>query len=441
MALLTAPASSVRPEARVRSGGRLAARARSTPGRLTALMLLLVVLGLLAGIAAAVGIMQRSALVGGVRNGSGALTIQAQQLYRSLSDADATAATAFLSGGVEPVALRQRYLDDISDASAALAAVTAGAGTDRALVDQLSAQLPVYTGLVDTARTYNRLGIPLGAAYLREASGLMRTQLLPAAQGLYRSERNRLSGDLSGGAAFPWLAVPLLLVTIAGLVLASRYLTRRTQRLLNVGLVVAIGAAALMLGWTMLSWVVVQGDLDKARTAGSDQVDRLASARIAALTARADEALTLVARGSGGDFDKDFNQQMITLIGDRPTGLLHQNPDGSDDAVRSALTGAADQATKWNTAHKNLRDQDNGGNYPTAVKLAISGGAGSTLDAFSQLDRDLATGIDAANDSFDTRARAAADGFTFASPGLIVLTLVLLAGVVAGLQLRIAEYR
>ena len=294
MALLTAPASSVRPEARVRSGGRLAARARSTPGRLTALMLLLVVLGLLAGIAAAVGIMQRSALVGGVRNGSGALTIQAQQLYRSLSDADATAATAFLSGGVEPVALRQRYLDDISDASAALAAVTAGAGTDRALVDQLSAQLPVYTGLVDTARTYNRLGIPLGAAYLREASGLMRTQLLPAAQGLYRSERNRLSGDLSGGAAFPWLAVPLLLVTIAGLVLASRYLTRRTQRLLNVGLVVAIGAAALMLGWTMLSWVVVQGDLDKARTAGSDQVDRLASARIAALTARADEALTLV---------------------------------------------------------------------------------------------------------------------------------------------------
>ena len=40
MALLTAPASSVRPEARVRSGGRLAARARSTPGRLTALMLL-----------------------------------------------------------------------------------------------------------------------------------------------------------------------------------------------------------------------------------------------------------------------------------------------------------------------------------------------------------------------------------------------------------------
>ena len=143
MALLTAPASSVRPEARVRSGGRLAARARSTPGRLTALMLLLVVLGLLAGIAAAVGIMQRSALVGGVRNGSGALTIQAQQLYRSLSDADATAATAFLSGGVEPVALRQRYLDDISDASAALAAVTAGAGTDRALVDQLSAQLTV----------------------------------------------------------------------------------------------------------------------------------------------------------------------------------------------------------------------------------------------------------------------------------------------------------
>ncbi len=440
MALLTAPASSVRPDARVRPGGRLAARARSTPGRLTGFMLLLVVLGLLSGIAAVVGIMQRSALVDEVRHGSGPLTIQAQELYRSLSDADATAASAFLSGGVEPTALRQRYQDDVAAASAALAAVTAGSGTDRTLVSQLSAQLPVYTGLVDTARTYNRLGIPLGAAYLREASGLMRTQLLPAAQGLYRSERGRLAGDVSGGAAFPWLAVPLLLVTLAGLVLAARYLTRRTQRLLNVGLLVAMGAALVMLMWTTVSWIAVQGDLDRARTSGSEQVDRLASARIAALTARADEALTLVARGSGGDFDKDFNQQLTTLVGDR--GLLGDAAgQPGDPAVRSALSAAAAQAGVWRDAHKNLRAQDTGGDYPAAVKLAISSGPGSTADAFNHLDKDLANGIDAASADFDRQARAAADGFTLAAPGLVVLTLLVLAGVVAGLQQRIAEYR
>src|SRR5438034_1769482 len=203
MALLTAPSPRVPAAERVRPGGRVAARARSTPGRLTALMLLLAVLGLLAGTAGVVGVMQRSARVDGVRNGSGPLTVQAQQLYRSLSDADATVAAAFLSNGIEPAALRQRYQDDIAAASAALSAVTAGAGTDRDSVARLAAQLPVYTGLIDTARTYNRLGRPLGAAYLREASGLMRTELLPAAQRLYAAETGQLRADRTGGASFP----------------------------------------------------------------------------------------------------------------------------------------------------------------------------------------------------------------------------------------------
>ena len=68
----------------------------------------------------------------------------------------------------------------------------------------MSTQLPVYTGLVETARVYNRQGLPLGAAYLREASGLMRDKLLPAAKQLYRTETGRLADDRDGAAGFPW---------------------------------------------------------------------------------------------------------------------------------------------------------------------------------------------------------------------------------------------
>ncbi len=455
MALLTAPAPAPapgsRPDNRVRPVGRLAARARSTPGRLTGLMVLLVALGLLAGTAAAVGIMQRSALVDGVRHDTGPLTVQAQELYRSLSDADATAASAFLSNGVEPAPLRQRYQDDIAAASAALAAVTAGTGTDRARVGRIAAQLPVYTGLVDTARTYNRLGIPLGAAYLREASGLMRADLLPAAQELYKQESDRLAGDLSGGAGFPWLAVPLLLITIAALVLAARYLTRRTQRLLNIGLVVATGAALLMLAWTTVSWLSVQGHLSRAQRAGADVVDELASARIAALNARADEALTLVARGSGGEFDKDFGDKMNQLGGrlgaaraDAPgaTGTAALTDVGKAmNAAGQAVADAQEHAKTWRDAHTKVRDQDNAGNYPEAVRLAVGDQSGGAAQAFASLDDNLAGGIAAANRVFDLEARAAADGFTLAVPGLVALTLLLLTGMVAGLQQRIAEYR
>jgi hypothetical protein len=433
MATLTAPARSPRT-------GRWAARTRSSPGRLAQLMLGLAVLGLVAGLSATVGTSQRAGLVDAVGRQSGPLAVQAQALYHALSDADATAASAFLSNGVEPPALRDRYRADIAAASAALAAVTEGGASDRAAVELISAQLPVYTGIVDTARADNRLGLPLGAAYLREASGLMRQQLLPAAERLYRTETDLLRADRSGGGEFPWLAVPLLVLTLVGLALAQRHLLRRTNRLVNLGLAAASLAALVMLVWTGWSWLIVHDHLDKADRAGSAQVDLLAQARIAALQARADEALTLVARGSGADFEKDFGAAMTRLAGpDGNDGLLKRARDrASDPAV---IDAALSDARAWGAAHQKVRGLDDGGNYPDAVKLAIGDEPAGAAAAFSKLDADLNKDITAASGVFDREAAAAGGGFAGAVPGLAVLTLFLAAGVVYGLGRRIAEYR
>src|SRR6266511_2473141 len=260
MALLTAPAPARTvqrpPAARVGRGRRLVARARSTPGRLTSLMLALLAIGLATGVAGLVGSVQRSSLVDEVRTRSGPLAVQAQELYRSLSDADAAA-----------------------------------------------------------ARAYNRLGLPVGAAYLGEASGLMRGQLLPAAQQLYRFETDRLAADRGGASAVPWLALLLGLVTLAGLVWAQLRLSRQTHRTLNVGLVAATLAGLVMVSWVGTAWVAAASQLHASNREGSAQVELLAGARIAALQARADEALTLVARGTGEVFEKDFTAQLTTLAG------------------------------------------------------------------------------------------------------------------------------
>jgi hypothetical protein len=403
----------------------------------------LVLLGLLAGVTAVIGVAQRSALVEDVGARSGPLTVQAQQLYRALSDADATAAIAFLSNGVEPAVLRDRYQGDIADATAALTALTAGNDAERTAVDQLATQLPVYTGLVETARAYNRQGLPLGAAYLREASSLMRNQLLPAAKRLYEGETRQLRADRSGGASFPWLAIPLVLLTLAGLWVTQRYLTRRTNRLFNIGLVVASGAAVVMLAWTGLSWLAVQAHLDEGRRTGSDQIDVMAQARIAALTARADEALTLVARGSGAAFEEDFKGAMARLAGDgQSPGLLVQARDQAvDGKVRAALERAITDAKDWQNAHTALRKLDDEGKYPEAVKAAIGSDKTSTKTAFDDLDQKLGDSIATAKAAFDEQSSAARGSATLATPGLIVLTLLLLLGVIGGVQQRIAEYR
>ncbi len=451
MALLTAskapvgpPAVPPRPGTGTPAGDRLRARLRSTPGRLSTILAGLVVLGLAAGVAALVGTVTRAGLVDGVRARSGPLTVTAQELYRALSDADATAAAAFLSTGGEPADLRQRYQADIAAASDALATAAASAGpSDRAAVARISVALPIYTGLVETARTNNRLNLPLGSAYLREASGLMRQELLPAASTLYQAETARLDADRSGATGLPWLAVPLLLATLVGLVLAQRYLSQRTRRTFNLGALVATLAAVVLLGWLVLSWASVTNHLNAGNDSGSAQVNLLAQARIAALQARADEAQTLVAHGNGADSEKHFVASMDTLAGKDGNGglLATARRLASDPAVRAALDRAGTAARDWRTVHTKLRGLDDAGQYPQAVALAIGTDPASSATHFNALDKALADGIGTASAAFDRQATAAADAGTGSAVGFVVLTLGYLAGLVLGLQRRIAEYR
>jgi hypothetical protein len=442
MALLTARASA-QPATRVGLGRQLVARARSTPGRLISWLVVLLAIGLAVGVAGAVGSAQRSSLVDGVRTRSGPLAVQAQQLYRSLSDADATAASAFLSNGVEPAQLRTRYQSDITAAGAALAAAAAGTDSGQPAVHQLSAQLPVYTGLVETARTFNRLGLPVGAAYLREASALMRNQLLPAAERLYQLATDRLGAERGAAAALPWLVLLLGLATVAGLVWAQLWLSRRTHRTLNVGLVAATVSGLVMVGWIGVAWLGVSGHLEASSRDGSAQVALLAKARIAALQARADEALTLVARGNGASFEKDYTSQLDSLLSrDGNSGLLIRAREAATgNAVRITLDAAIADVKEWRTVHQKLRGLDDGGNFPDAVKLAIDASTGSAASIFNHLDGALGQGITITSGAFDRQAAAGADALGGQIAAIVMLTLLLAAGVTIGFQRRIAEYR
>lgn len=429
----------------VRESGSAAARLpvirqrlRRTPERLALATAVLIVLGLATGVAAAVGVRQRIDLINGATARNGDLAVASQRLYRALSDADATAANAFLTGGVEPAALRERYQAGIADASAALAIVSGGrAGGERgdAAVARIAAQLPVYTGLVETARVYNRQGLPIGGAYLREASGVMRERLLPAAQQLYEAVSDELDESRDGAAAYPWFATLLGLVTIAALVIVQRYLTRRTNRVFNVGLVAATAAASLLVVWLGLSAVLAGGRLEASRTEGSDRVARLVNARIAALEARADEAHTLVARGNGGAYEKHYAEVAMPQV----TSQLSM-PD-ADPTTRIAADAARIDAEAWVTAHQKLRALDDGGQYDQAVAAAVGGSVDSTSSIAARLDGKLARAIDHNGQVFDREVDGAAGALAGADIGTGLLATLMVVGVALGIQRRLVEYR
>jgi hypothetical protein len=425
---------------------RAVAYGRSTPGRMLLALVALVLLGLATGVAGVRGVGQRADLIDRVTARSGQLSVAAQSLYRALSDADATAAGGFLSNGLEPPALRDRYRADIADATRALAVIsggTAGVGAGGPAITRITAQLPVYTGLVETARAYNRQGLPLGVAYLQQASGLMRGTLLPAAQELYRAVADALDHARDRAAEFPWFAVPLGLCTAAALVWTQLFLTRRTNRVLNPGMLVATVAAVTLVGWLSVSAVTAAGHLRVSRDAGSAQVDRLAEARAAGLQARADEALTLVARGDGGDLEEDYAAMMRRLTGaDGAGGLLAQSRAAARDAeTRQALDAATARAADWLAAHRAVRRLDDNGEYGRAVAAAIGPGPETTASIFNAYDAALARAVAVNGDRFQREARAADDALVGVDVATGVLAGVLVVGATVGLRRRLGEYR
>ena len=316
----------------------------TTPARLRLLLALLILLSLAWGVLAALTADQHASAAADVVAVSEPLSLDAEQIYTSLSDADATAASAFLAGGLEPTAARQHYQADITEAAIRIEAASALVGSsaartqlpghlakqtsaaDAAIGDDLailSGQLPAYTDEVGTARADNRLGLPLGAAYLREASALLRGTLLPAASDIYTRESAQLTSASAQATGLPLIVIAVVAELGLGYVLyrSSRWLSRHTHRVVNYGLLLATLAGLVSLVWLAGAFVVGRGDLLHAQQQGSAPAQAFARAEVAALQAHADESLTLIDNSGDDSYQKDYLAQQ-KLLGPGPGTLL-----------------------------------------------------------------------------------------------------------------------
>jgi len=427
----------------------------TTPARLRLLVALLILLSLAWGVLAALTADQHASAAADVVAVSEPLSLDAEQIYTSLSDADATAANAFLAGGLEPAKARQRYQADITQAAIRIEAASALVGSSAArtqlpghLTKQasaagtavgddlaiLSGQLPAYTDEVGTARADNRLGLPLGAAYLREASGLLRETLLPAASDIYIRESTLLTSASAQATGLPLIVVAAIAGLGLGYVLfrSSRWLSRHTHRVVNYGLLLAALAGLVSLVWLVAAFVVGRGDLLHAQQQGSAPAQAFARAEVAALQAHADESLTLIDNGGDDSYQKDYLAQQ-KLLGPGSGTLL-----AAVQATGGPGTDVAAQARAWYQAHAALRAKDGGGSHGAAVQSALNGDAATS---FARLSTTLSQGIDDHQAVFAASARSGRDAFTGLAVGMIVASLVMVGGCAWGLSRRLAEYR
>jgi len=420
---------------------------RTTPARMRLLLAVLVLTNVAWGALAAFTASQYASAASAVVTTREPLSLDALQIYRRLSDANDAATTAFLTGGLEPAAVRQRYLADITAAAAGVEDATAlgGAGQGATADDlgTLTTGIPIYAGEIETARADNRLGLPLGAAYLREASALMRGTLLPAAQSLYDAEYASL-----GATGAQATGLPLITITAAagvglgyGLYRASRWLSRRTRRVFNLGFLAAALALVISLGWLAFAYANGRSSLLTAQARGSTPVAALARVDIAVQRAHADESLTLIDNSGDDSYQQDYLGLQRSLGPGAGTLLTDAQQAAAGSKAAPAVAAMVADARGWYQAHASLRVLDDTGKHADAVQSALGTAPGNAGTWFGQLTGNLATGIAVDQAAFDSSARAGSSAFNDTEAGVIAAALIMAAACAWGLSRRIVEYR
>jgi hypothetical protein len=423
----------------------------TTPGRLRLVLGVLVLLSLAWGALAAFTASQYESAASSVVTVREPLSLDAQQIYAHLSDANDAVATAFLTAGLEHAATRQRYLADIAAAGSGIENATAqgGAGNGAAAQDlsALAQDLPVYAGEIETARADNRFGYPLGAAYLREASTLMRGTpqvrgMLEYAKDLYATENASLNGADAQATGGPLIGLTVAVGLVAGLALylAARWLRGRTNRVFNVGLLAAGAIVVLSIGWLALAFAGARGDLLNAQARGLATVQAVAQVSIAAQEAHADESLTLIDYTGDDTYQADYLSEQHALGPGAGTLLTAAAAAARGTPAEPAVQQATTDAQLWFAAHAKVRILDDNNGHLAAVASVLGTSPGDAGGAFTRLSGDVTTAINEDQAVFNSTASSAAGAYSGLAPGVAVAALIMAAACGWGLSRRLAEY-
>ena len=411
--------------------------ANTTPGRLLAIGAVLAMLGVLSAFAISTTITERQLQLTNVLDHTEPMAFAAGQLYTTLPVADAAAATAMISGA-EPRAVRQRYEQAITDAAVAVTRASSGL-TDPALVELLgrtNAHLAVYTGLIETARTNNRVGNPVGSSYLSEASALMQQTILPDAQRLYEATSARVDAETTASATIPAPVIIIVAITLLFGAFAHRWLARHTKRRVNVGLVIGGLAIAIMIIWVGTALAISTAGSRAAKNTAAESLRAVTSLAITAQQARADETLALIRRG-----DEDVRKRSYYQRVDQMRDELRDYLGRTNTVDKSGLAQADQLLQKWRQADERIDDYIRVGNYQAATQVALGTGDDDSTPAFDRLNDALNQGIQQSRTQLRSDISSARRVLSGTTVGGALLSISAALAVALGLWPRLSEYR
>lgn len=417
----------------------------TTPGAMTIIMVLLTAWILAAGITMAQSSDSRRGALGDLISSAEPTSYAAHNLYTSLSVADTTATMSFVQSGSDARDSQDEYNEALRHANLAATQVATGIpGSDAStmqLITDIQQNLPIYTGLIETARTHYRLGNPVGTAYLAEASALMRAQILPAAANLFQRTSDQVRTQQEDLTTPQWGPLLGLFLAVLLLVLAQYWLYRRTHRRLNKGFLVATALMSVALLWCLIAGALTWNAGITGFSEAASPMSSLTNARIKAQQARTAETLTLVRRraveADGGAFGKSTDQVASALEAYRSSALgKSQNAAASANHADGALQ-------QWREAHQRLVSAQQAGDYPSASRVALSLAEEeppTAATSFQDLDQSLSQLIANARGSMRSYLDQGLAANQAVPLGMLVLSMASIIAIWLGIRPRFLEY-
>ncbi|WP_026424217.1 hypothetical protein [Actinokineospora inagensis] len=410
---------------------------RRTEGKLNLVMAVAIAAALLAGMIGVLSVRARADLLADMADRQSVINNAEGEIYRSLADADATAFAVVLVSGEQVAVEQQTFRADIAVVSSALVYVArvipdvptvstidgliapenrAGLGQRQLTAPErlyvVAALLPTYASLVEAGWSNSTRDGPLGTSYLNDASQLVGT-LMAIAGGM------REAGSPASVDSFPWFAVAVGLAVVLLLVALQAWLSGRTRRRFNIGMVAATVLTAGAFAWLAVASLMAAGDAAAAAESG---------ARLAQLTeVRANAGTLGGARARALIFpltdDRNNLKGKVDTIRSELDDVRETWPDSGS---RAALDVVDQVVARWQCDIKTVSTYRDTANSITAK-----------TDLVPNLDSVIATTSTEVEDS----TRRARDALVGVDIGMAMVMALAGAAVVVGLRPRIAEYR
>ena len=442
---------------------RLATRLRTTPGRLEAALLTLIVgAGLFWAVIAFVFSNLHSA-VRTVGRDTVPSIVAAEKMNVALADINTNFANAILAKDDDSKPSWRTIKEESDAVSHALITasenVTYGAEEEDPIY-AIQSNLPVYFRLLGQARSKMQTD-PLPDT--RAASDLMQNTIMPVGFALDEANFRHLTATYDEHRANQTMALIMVLLAVgalgAFLVVVQLDLARRTRRLVNPPL---LGATILLAAFGVYLIFVFVGAGEQLRAAKQDSFDSIHAlwkARAVAYDANAEESLYLLERDAlqvrhQEAFFGRSDQLLSGLPGAQAVAEAaagrYKNIKGFIGAELNNITYPGEREAALDLLRtfvdyieidRKIRDLERTGRHAEAFALCVGTAPGQSDWAFARFDKALLKVLDINERFFATQVASAFSYLGWIPWALPIVALAIAVLSWLGLQPRIREYR